>query len=108
MLQTAFAGGRGPITLFDSTTMAANALWHGPCTCFPCPICAEHGLPVGTGKLRNYQKENAMIAKIVILLAMLSLGSISLTACNTVQGAGKDVERAGEKVQQEAQEHKRY
>jgi entericidin B len=26
--------------------------------------------------------------------------------CNTVQGAGKDIERGGEKIQQEAQEHK--
>ena len=49
-----------------------------------------------------------MIAKTLLLLAALSLGSISLSACNTVQGAGKDVERAGEKVQQEAQEHKKY
>jgi predicted small secreted protein len=49
-----------------------------------------------------------MIANTVLLLAALALGSISLSACNTVQGAGKDVERAGEKVQQEAQEHKKY
>jgi predicted small secreted protein len=49
-----------------------------------------------------------MITKILMLLAALSLGSISLTACNTIQGAGKDVERAGEKVQSEAVEHKRY
>lgn len=32
----------------------------------------------------------------------------TLAGCNTVQGAGKDVERAGEKVQQEAAEHKKY
>ena len=49
-----------------------------------------------------------MTRKFVLLLAALAFGSISLTACNTIQGAGKDVERAGEKVQQEAQEHKRY
>ncbi|MEO8303280.1 MAG: entericidin A/B family lipoprotein [Betaproteobacteria bacterium] len=49
-----------------------------------------------------------MYAKIALLLTALSLGSISLSGCNTVQGAGKDVERAGEKVQQEAQEHKKY
>jgi predicted small secreted protein len=49
-----------------------------------------------------------MIAKIVLLLAALSFGSATLTACNTVQGAGKDVEKAGQKVQEEAQEHKRY
>jgi len=49
-----------------------------------------------------------MISKIVLLLAALSLGSISLTACNTIQGAGKDVESVGVKVQTEAQEHKKY
>ncbi len=49
-----------------------------------------------------------MIARIVLLLVALSLGSVSLTACNTVQGAGKDIEKAGSKVQEEAQEHKRY
>ena len=49
-----------------------------------------------------------MIAKIVLLLMALSIGSATLTACNTVQGAGKDVEKAGQKVQEEAQEHKRY
>jgi predicted small secreted protein len=49
-----------------------------------------------------------MIARIVLLLAVLSFGAIPLTACNTVQGAGKDVEKAGSKIQEEAQEHKRY
>lgn len=38
------------------------------------------------------------------LLAVAFLGS--LTACNTMQGAGKDMERAGEKVQKEAKEAK--
>ena len=49
-----------------------------------------------------------MLAKFVLLLSALSFASISLTACNTVQGAGKDVEKAGQKVQSEAQEHKTY
>jgi entericidin B len=49
-----------------------------------------------------------MIAKTILLLAALSLGSLALSACNTVQGAGKDVERAGDKIQSEAQEHKKY
>jgi predicted small secreted protein len=55
-----------------------------------------------------HAKENAMLAKFVLLLATLSFASISLNACNTVQGAGKDVEKAGVKVQEEAQEHKKY
>ena len=33
----------------------------------------------------------------VMLLAMFSMG---LTACNTVAGAGKDVQKVGEKVEE--------
>jgi predicted small secreted protein len=47
-----------------------------------------------------------MIKKIVLILAALSV--ISLNACNTMQGAGRDVEKAGQKVEKEAQEHKTY
>ena len=49
-----------------------------------------------------------MIKKLVLLLATLVFGPIVLSACNTVQGAGKDVEKLGDKVQGEAVEHKRY
>ena len=45
-----------------------------------------------------------MLKKLIFCLAVLS--SIALTACNTVQGAGKDIERGGEKIQDEAAEHK--
>jgi len=39
--------------------------------------------------------------------ALLASFVAGLTAgCNTVQGAGKDIERGGEKIQKEAQEHK--
>jgi predicted small secreted protein len=33
---------------------------------------------------------------------------VLLAGCNTIQGAGKDVERGGEKIQKEAVEHKNY
>jgi predicted small secreted protein len=38
----------------------------------------------------------------LILLMMFSMGI--LTACNTVEGAGKDVEKAGESVQDAAKD----
>jgi len=38
------------------------------------------------------------------LCVMGLLGSV--TACNTVHGAGQDIERGGEKIQQKADEHK--
>jgi predicted small secreted protein len=43
---------------------------------------------------------------------LLSLGFLmaalagSLTACNTVEGAGKDIEEAGEEIQEEANENR--
>lgn len=49
-----------------------------------------------------------MIKKLVLLLAALGIGATTLTACNTMQGAGRDIEKAGQKVQEEAQEHKKY
>jgi len=40
-------------------------------------------------------------------LLLLSLFSISaLTACNTMAGAGKDVQKAGEKVEEKAEKCK--
>ncbi len=39
----------------------------------------------------------------VMLLAMFSMG---LTACNTMAGAGKDVQKVGEKVEDKAQDCK--
>ena len=36
----------------------------------------------------------------LMLLAMFSIGT--LTACNTVKGVGKDVEKVGDKVQEKA------
>jgi entericidin B len=39
-----------------------------------------------------------MFKKLMICGAAIAFAA-SLTACNTVQGAGKDIERGGEKVQ---------
>jgi predicted small secreted protein len=52
----------------------------------------------------------AMLKKLVALLLALSFvpGLALLGGCNTVQGAGQDISKAGGKVQEEAQEHKKY
>jgi predicted small secreted protein len=34
-----------------------------------------------------------------IALLSLLLGALALTGCRTMEGAGKDIERAGEKIQ---------
>lgn len=36
--------------------------------------------------------------KLIAIFCVLAMGT-SLTACNTVKGFGKDVERGGEKIQ---------
>lgn len=50
-----------------------------------------------------------MTKKLVAMLLALSFASpILLTACNTVQGAGADIESAGRSLKNEANEHKHY
>jgi len=45
--------------------------------------------------------------KRLVLLAVLAMFSSGfLTACNTMAGAGKDVEKAGQKVEQKAEDCK--
>jgi predicted small secreted protein len=42
------------------------------------------------------------------IFCLATLMSLAMTGCNTIQGAGQDVEHAGRSIQSEAQEHKRY
>lgn len=43
-----------------------------------------------------------------LMLALSYVLLAGLAGCNTVQGAGKDIERGGEKIQKEAGEKKTY
>jgi len=51
-----------------------------------------------------------MLKKILstTLIGAFVASTFALAGCNTVQGAGKDVEKGGEKIQKEAAEHKKY
>ena len=50
-----------------------------------------------------------MTRKLVLLLMTLSFASpLLLGGCNTVQGAGADVESAGKALKDEANEHRHY
>jgi entericidin B len=40
------------------------------------------------------------------LIAAILGASFLLAACNTMEGFGRDVEKGGQKVEREAQEHK--
>ena len=42
----------------------------------------------------------------IIAAVLLSAFVLSITACNTMAGVGKDTKKAGEKIEQEAKEHK--
>jgi entericidin B len=44
------------------------------------------------------------------LIAMIVGASflLGLAGCNTIEGAGKDVKAGGQKVENEASEHKKY
>ena len=48
---------------------------------------------------------NAKARKIAYLI-LLAATIFGATACNTMHGVGKDTERAGEKIQKEADEHR--
>lgn len=45
-----------------------------------------------------------------LLLTTLFLAgpTVILTACNTMEGAGKDIQKGGQEIKDEAQEHKNY
>ena len=43
---------------------------------------------------------------IVALISVLVLAGLSVTACNTVEGLGKDTEAAGEAIQDSAEDVK--
>ena len=42
---------------------------------------------------------------ILAVIAVL-LGAMALSGCNTVKGAGKDIEKAGDKIQDSADRHR--
>lgn len=47
-----------------------------------------------------------MTARALLALIAMAIVVPQLTACNTMQGAGKDIENAGEKIQDKAEENK--
>lgn len=50
-----------------------------------------------------------MLKKIIMLMfasAVLASTAVAVTGCNTMAGAGKDIERGGDAITREANEHK--
>lgn len=56
--------------------------------------------------LCGVQTETTMKALIAMIVGASFL--LGLAGCNTVEGAGKDVKAGGQKVENEAAEHKKY
>jgi entericidin A len=48
---------------------------------------------------------NNKIIRSVYLVLLSAVLAGSLTACNTMEGAGKDIEEAGEEIQDESKDH---
>ena len=69
-------------------------------------VMSSAGVPCCGTELFNRRK--GYIMKRVIALVLAASFAMLATACNTMQGLGRDVERGGEKVQKEAIEHKNY
>lgn len=47
------------------------------------------------------------IRKKINMLALLTMTALfGLSACNTMEGAGQDIQKAGEKIEQKADENK--
>jgi predicted small secreted protein len=51
----------------------------------------------------SYTKEKLMIKRLVIAFFATGLLMIASTGCNTVHGAGEDIEHAGDKIQEKTQ-----
>ncbi len=51
-------------------------------------------------------RNETAILRIVLAAAALAFVLPQLSGCNTMHGAGKDIERAGEKIQEKTDEHR--
>jgi len=58
------------------------------------------------GKWPHPHGEGGSMKRLLTLLMLVLFSSMALTACNTIAGAGKDVQKAGEKVSDKAQDCK--
>lgn len=49
-----------------------------------------------------------MVLKASLLVVFATGAVLSLSGCNTVEGLGKDVSKLGDKIEQKAEEKKKY
>lgn len=53
-------------------------------------------------------KISAQVVLKVFLLATMAGSVLGMSGCNTMQGLGKDVSKLGDKIEQKAEEKKKY
>ena len=56
----------------------------------------------------GYSNQLGMKMKNLQLLSLIALLTISLAACNTIEGAGQDIEAGGDAIEGSARETKGY
>jgi predicted small secreted protein len=60
----------------------------------------------GCGTALAIHQERLTMKRLIALMLMAMFSTATLTACNTMAGAGKDVQKVGEKVQDKAEDCK--
>ena len=63
-------------------------------------MCPKHVL--ATGRLFKVNGESKMLKRLALMLGLMSV--VFLTACNTMKGAGQDIQTGGEKLENKAEE----
>ena len=66
-------------------------------------VLSAGGSSVKAGDRSEFLMETRM-RKLMAIFALLMFGA--LVGCNTIEGAGRDIERGGEKIQDKAQDTK--
>ena len=71
-----------------------------------CLLVLPHDEGASLSRPFNHPIWRIQMKKVILTLAALCSVAVFTTGCNTVAGAGKDIERAGEKIENSAQKNK--
>lgn len=69
-------------------------------------LTAVRGQRVTTNSLKGDTMKRLLALALAATFALPSFALLS--GCNTVEGAGKDIQKGGEKIKEEARENKKY
>lgn len=112
--QEAYADWHGccsKLGMVPTTLIGACGTWHMRSVGGTASFMAHWSLPRQQENRFTCDRRYIMIKRIFAsLMATLLCCSMAgtLAGCNTVRGVGQDIERGGQKLQEEATEHRRY